>query len=246
MQKQKKGFLLFISSLIPGAGEMYMGFFKQGISIMTLFWAIIAIAGGLNISSLVIFLPVLWFYSFFHVHNLKELPEEEFYAIEDNYILHLDRIFQNNIRLSQKHIKIAAILLIVFGVAVFWNGFRDLLFWILPNSLAIIIQDIMYQIPSVIIGILIIVAGYQLLTGKIKSISPDEKADCKKDVSEHYWQPYRPYQQPVDNSAPQMNTKSAPASTVSSTTQPDQNADCLLYTSPSPRDGATSRMPSSA
>ena len=200
MQKQKKGFLLFISSLIPGAGEMYMGFFKQGISIMTLFWAIIAIAGGLNISSLVIFLPVLWFYSFFHVHNLKELPEEEFYAIEDNYILHLDRIFQNNIRLSQKHIKIAAILLIVFGVAVFWNGFRDLLFWILPNSLAIIIQDIMYQIPSVIIGILIIVAGYQLLTGKIKSISPDEKADCKKDVSEHYWQPYRPYQQPVDKS----------------------------------------------
>ena len=156
MQKQKRGFLLFISSLIPGAGEMYMGFFKQGISIMTLFWAIIAIAGGLNISSLVIFLPVLWFYSFFHVHNLKELPEEEFYAIEDNYILHLDRIFQNNIRLSQKHIKIAAILLIVFGVAVFWNGFRDLLFWILPNSLAIIIQDIMYQIPSVIIGILII------------------------------------------------------------------------------------------
>lgn len=55
MQKQKKGFLLFISSLIPGAGEMYMGFFKQGISIMTLFWAIIAIAGELNISSLVIF-----------------------------------------------------------------------------------------------------------------------------------------------------------------------------------------------
>ena len=39
MQKQKKGFLLFISSLIPGAGEMYMGFFKQGISIMTLFCA---------------------------------------------------------------------------------------------------------------------------------------------------------------------------------------------------------------
>ena len=162
------------------------------------------------------------------VFSVKELPEEEFYAIEDNYILHLDRIFQNNIRLSQKHIKIAAILLIVFGVAVFWNGFRDLLFWILPNSLAIIIQDIMYQIPSVIIGILIIVAGYQLLTGKIKSISPDEKADCKKDVSEHYWQPYRPYQQPVDNSAPQMNTKSAPASTVSSTTQPDQNADNVI------------------
>ena len=38
MQKQKRGFWLFIFSLIPGAGEMYMGFKKQGISIMFLFW----------------------------------------------------------------------------------------------------------------------------------------------------------------------------------------------------------------
>ena len=78
MQKQKKGFLLFISSLIPGAGEMYMGFFKQGISIMTLFWAIIAIAGGLNISSLVIFLPVLWFYSFFIFITRKNCRKKNF------------------------------------------------------------------------------------------------------------------------------------------------------------------------
>ena len=30
MTKQKKGLLLFLCSLVPGAGEMYMGFFKQG------------------------------------------------------------------------------------------------------------------------------------------------------------------------------------------------------------------------
>lgn len=199
MQKQKRGFLLFICSLIPGAGEMYMGFFKQGISIMTLFWALVAIAGGLNISSLVIFLPVVWFYSFFHVHNLKELPEEEFYAIEDNYILNLDRVFQSSEKIAPKHTKIIAILLIIFGAAILWNGFRDLLFWILPNALAIIVQDIMYQIPSVIIGILIIIAGCHLLTGKIKSFSLEEKTDNKKNEQEHYWQPYRPYQQSDNN-----------------------------------------------
>ena len=44
MQKQKRGFWLFIFSLIPGAGEMYMGFKKQGISIMLLFWGTIALA----------------------------------------------------------------------------------------------------------------------------------------------------------------------------------------------------------
>ena len=41
MQKQKRGFWLFIFSLIPGAGEMYMGFKKQGISIMFLFWGVL-------------------------------------------------------------------------------------------------------------------------------------------------------------------------------------------------------------
>ena len=227
MQKQKRGFLLFICSLIPGAGEMYMGFFKQGISIMTLFWALVAIAGGLNISSLVIFLPVVWFYSFFHVHNLKELPEEEFYAVEDNYILNLDRVFQSSEKIAPKHTKIIAILLIIFGAAILWNGFRDLLFWILPNALAIIVQDIMYQIPSVIIGILIIIAGCHLLTGKIKSFSLEEKTDNKKNEQEHYWQPYRLYQQSDNNNtaARVTDTPAQPSAAVAPSNANTDNAD---------------------
>ena len=49
MQKQKRGFWLFIFSLIPGAGEMYMGFKKQGISIMFLFWGVFAIGAAAQI-----------------------------------------------------------------------------------------------------------------------------------------------------------------------------------------------------
>ena len=242
MQKQKKGFLLFICSLIPGAGEMYMGFFKQGISIMTLFWAIIAIAGGLNISSLVIFLPVLWFYSFFHVHNLKELPEEEFYAVEDNYILHLDRIFYGTKKFTPKHIKIAAVLLIVFGIAVLWNGFRELLFWVLPEYQAVIVQDIMYQIPSIIIGALIIAAGYQLLNGKVKNSQSDD--DVKKNTQEHYWQPYRPYQQPTDTVpiVPQNSPKTAQtASSPEISSQPEQTP--VSEESATPENSAQQKAP---
>ena len=44
MTKQKKGLLLFLCSLVPGAGEMYMGFFKQGISIMLIFWGTFGLA----------------------------------------------------------------------------------------------------------------------------------------------------------------------------------------------------------
>ena len=83
MQKQKRGFWLFIFSLIPGAGEMYMGFKKQGISIMFLFWGVFAIGACTGMDWLVFLIPIIWFYSFFNVHNLKSLSEEEFYSIED-------------------------------------------------------------------------------------------------------------------------------------------------------------------
>ena len=75
MQKQKRGFWLFIFSLIPGAGEMYMGFKKQGISIMFLFWGVFAIGACTGMDWLVFLIPIIWFYSFFNVHNKKDLIE---------------------------------------------------------------------------------------------------------------------------------------------------------------------------
>ena len=44
MIMQKKGLLLFLCSLIPGAGELYMGFKKRGVSMMAIFWGIVALA----------------------------------------------------------------------------------------------------------------------------------------------------------------------------------------------------------
>lgn len=45
MTKKKSGFLTFCFSLMPGAGEMYMGFMKQGVSIMAFFWLLIFFGG---------------------------------------------------------------------------------------------------------------------------------------------------------------------------------------------------------
>ena len=48
IRKKSKGWT-FILSLQPVAREMYMGFMKQGVSIMGLFFATIAVAATLNI-----------------------------------------------------------------------------------------------------------------------------------------------------------------------------------------------------
>ena len=116
MKKQKHGFWVFIFSLIPGAGEMYMGFKKQGLSIMLLFWGSIALASITGLGWLAMFLPVIWFYSFFNVHNLKSLSEEEFYSVEDNYILHMDQFSGDMGKFLQKHQSAAAWVLILFGI----------------------------------------------------------------------------------------------------------------------------------
>ena len=59
MTRKRRGFWLFIFSLVPGAGEMFLGFFKQGISVMTVFFALIAGASWLNLGPILFVMPVL-------------------------------------------------------------------------------------------------------------------------------------------------------------------------------------------
>ena len=217
MQKQKRGFWLFIFSLIPGAGEMYMGFKKQGISIMLLFWGSIALASITGLGWLAMFLPVIWFYSFFNVHNLKSLSEEEFYSVEDNYILHMDQFSGDIGKFLQKHRNTTAWILILFGICILWSRFTSLLYFIVPNNMADYVYNICNSLPQIVIAAGIIAAGIYLLTQQKKKLKQETET---KD--EHYWEPYRPYQQltekPVHTSD---NSDKDTASEASSITDPE-------------------------
>ena len=192
MQKKKKGLWLFISSLIPGAGEMYMGFKKQGISIMLLFFTLFALGMFTGLDFIIWFTPIIWFYSFYNVHNLKSLPDEEFYSIEDNYVLHLDEFTGDITGLLKKHRTVAAGLLILFGISILWRGISDIFYWFLPGPLAGIINNLGYSLPQIIIGAFILIAGIYLLNNKRQSFNHYEDSYAPE---EHYWEPYRPYQQ---------------------------------------------------
>ena len=204
MQKQKRGFWLFIFSLIPGAGEMYMGFKKQGISIMFLFWGVFAIGACTGMDWLVFLIPIIWFYSFFNVHNLKSLSEEEFYSIEDSYVLHMDELAGDISSLLKHHGKITAILLIFLGASILWNTLVDFLYMILPGYLADVIGRFTYHLPQLVIAAAIIFAGIYILTRKKDAL--DEEQPDSFTEEEHYWTPYRPYQQNM-NDMPHMDVK---------------------------------------
>lgn len=205
MTKQKRGLLLFLTSLIPGAGQMYMGFRKRGLSIMLLFFALFAFSTATyGFSWLIIFLPVIWFYSFFDVHNLKSLPEEDFYAIEDSYILNLDGVLGDSKSLLGKYRTLTAVVLILIGAILLWNNLMDAFYWFLPDWIAMRLRNLFRLLPQIVIAVGIILAGVYIIKDKKEKLDETEASE----EDEHYWGPYRPYQQP-QNMDP-SNTQDAP------------------------------------
>lgn len=206
MTKQKRGLLLFLTSLIPGAGQMYMGFRKRGLSIMLLFFALFAFsAATFGFSWMIIFLPVIWFYSFFDVHNLKSLPEEDFYALEDSYILNLDGVLGDSKSLLGKYRTLTAVVLILIGAIILWNNLMDVFYWLLPDWIAMRLMNLFRLLPQIVIAVGIILAGVYIIKDKKEKL---DETEASEEEDEHYWEPYRPYQQP-QNMDP-SNTQDAP------------------------------------
>ncbi len=166
MTKKKSGFLTFCFSLVPGAGEMYMGFMKQGVSIMAFFWLLIFLSAFLNIGPVLFILPILWCYSFFNVHNLRGMCDEEFYAMEDDYLFHLDRVLPAE-RWNKKRNNILAWVLIVVGVVILWSNITNYMRWLFPSEIYWSIVDV---VPQLAVSFFFIWVGISLIRGKKKEL----------------------------------------------------------------------------
>jgi len=176
MKQQKKGkFFTFIFSLIPGAAEMYMGFMKQGVSLMAVFaLSIVGLAYGLE----AFFIPamvLIWFYSFFHARNIVALSDEKFNALSDAFIWE-DAMKENGFKISSPNIrKWGAGILIVIGVAMLWENFSSIVYNLIPDRYWSLIYPIVNRIPELVIALLIIVIGFRLIAGKKEELHGDER-----------------------------------------------------------------------
>lgn len=174
MTRKKNGFLTFICSLLPGAGEMYMGFMKQGISLMGAFFLLVCLSTWLNLGPLLFVAPILWFYSFFHVHNLRGMSDEEFYAIEDDYLFHLNSIMPEQGKMNKRFRNVLAAVLIVVGAVVLLNNFLDLVAWLLPSYLMGFYSSLLYVLPQLVIAVLCVLGGIWLIRGKKKELEHED------------------------------------------------------------------------
>lgn len=169
MKKKKNKFWLFVFSLWPGAGHMYIGFMKMGLSLMTGFLLSCAVMGITDIGVLAIFPVIIYVYAFFHANNLGGLDDEQFAAMEDEYLFGFANMDYSRFKLGGRSRSIAAAALIILGVCMLWNVGFDMLWdyfgWDNP-----VVKTIYYtvrdELPRAVFALAVIWVGVRMLRGK--------------------------------------------------------------------------------
>ncbi|MBU3190198.1 hypothetical protein K9O30_14075 [Clostridium bowmanii] len=166
MKKEKSKFLTFCFSMLPGAGHMYMGFMKMGLSFMAAFFFLIFLSSWLSIGPLLFVLPLIWFYSFFDCINKRYSTDEEFLLLEDDYLFSLDELGNIDWGILKKHRLVSGIILVLLGVYLIWINTINSLTGYISDEVYNAIHNITRMAPQIIIGVVIIVIGTKLIIGK--------------------------------------------------------------------------------
>ncbi len=169
-RKKNKLFTLFCS-IIPGAAEMYMGFMKNGLSIMTLFVLSFMFPFILDISEVFLWITVLiWFFAFFHARNIDTCDDETFLALQDNFVWEEFIDVKKVPVSSNRYQKWIAVLLILFGFASLFSSCMNMIYNLIPDELWHIWYPITNHIPKILISIVIIVIGVKMIQGKKETL----------------------------------------------------------------------------
>lgn len=168
----KHGLLLFLTSCLSGCGQMYQGYMKRGLSLLLLFFAILAVSGFLGLAALAFFLPVVWLYAFFDSYNLRTQiaagtqPSDDFlFGLSDLDSQRMAKL------LRSRHSLIGWALILVGG----WMLYRMLLNrlgWLLGDW-GYWLYDLLYDVPRLVITVLVIALGIWFIRGP-KARQPED------------------------------------------------------------------------
>ncbi len=185
MTKKKNKFFTLIFSMMFGAGQMYMGFMKQGVSIMAATAVIFFTGSWLNIGPVMFALPVLWFYSFFDSINKMSLSDEKFQELEDQFLFlpNSDHILIK--KLYSKYETIIAMLLILIGVSVLGENVLDYLSSQISNypQLFAFVNSLRWNASRILFAVVIIVIGVKMIIGKKTELDSDNSKIESKSAS---------------------------------------------------------------
>lgn len=179
----KNGLLTLLFAFIPGAGQMYQGYMKRGLSLMLMCCVIGVLA--MLFSPIALFLMLVFMYSFFDTLNLRaQIALGN--APADDYLVHLDPKDKRLARLLLDSHKLVGWALIAFGALIAYqslimNILGDLVYrWGHSSPVFRALYLVMASLPDVVVCVALIVCGVWLVKGP----HPAKKPDASKDVPE--------------------------------------------------------------
>ena len=168
--RRKHGLLLFLTSCVPGCGEMYQGYMKRGMSILTIFCGIFALAVFLEIGALAVLMLPVWLFSFFDSYNLRAQAEA------DAYLFGLsDMDSQRMSNLLQKRHSLVGWGLVAVGVYIFYSTVAD---WVVDFFCQFfdawwLDRVLSYDVPRLAVTVGIIALGVWFIRGPKREKSED-------------------------------------------------------------------------
>lgn len=175
---KKNAFLTFIFACIPGAGQMYQGYMKRGLSLITLFF--LCIMAGMLLEPLVLTALIVWMYSFFDTFNLRA----QFIAgtaPADDYLVHFNTKDARLTLFFRDSHKLVGWALIALGAMVAYQNIimrvlGDVMWrWGQNSPFFRAVYLMLDELPEVVVCVALIVCGVWLVRGP-----KGKKVHCKK------------------------------------------------------------------
>lgn len=206
---KKNGILTFLFAFVPGAGQMYQGYMKRGLSLITLFFLCI-MAGMLLLEQLVLTALIVWMYSFFDTFNLRA----QFIAgtaPADDYLVHFNTKDARLTLFFRDSHKLVGWALIAFGALIAYeniimNLLNDVLWrWGRDSVVFRAFYLVMDRLPDVVLCVALILCGVWLVRGPQKAgkkqAEAQEDAAGDADFQEYHAMPDAPEMTPSDDTS---------------------------------------------
>ena len=175
---KKNGILTLLFACIPGAGQMYQGYMKRGLSLITLFF--LCIMAGMLLEPLVLTALIVWMYSFFDTFNLRA----QFIAgtaPADDYLVHFNTKDARLTLFFRDSHKLVGWALIALGAMVAYQNIimrvlGDVMWrWGQNSPFFRAVYLMLDELPEVVVCVALIVCGVWLVRGP-----KGTKVHCKK------------------------------------------------------------------
>ena len=167
---KKNGILTFLFAFVPGAGQMYQGYMKRGLSLITMFCLFIMAGAMTGLDPLIVACLIVYMYSFFDTFNLRaQIMADN--APADDYLVHInwkDKRMQQFMMDSHKLLGWGLIALggLVAYENIIMRVFGDVMWrWGQNNPVFRAIYLMLDELPQIVTCVALIVCGLWLVRG---------------------------------------------------------------------------------